>query len=442
MLIRPTVVLAAVLLPLSSWTVAACSCVGPATPLPIEVVGLRLPDGYAALRVNPSGQDEYGQVVFRGRLTDDTLFDRNDVEDSWSPRRLTFRVEEELWGQVPERVELWTGSDGASCGWSAAVGTVAVIFARFKTSDESPRFSTSICTRNTTEREEMRLFAEFLRGFRDSATADYQLRPRSKPTEVDRWDKLGGMSISYSLRDGNLDGPFAFRNRDAALIAEGAFDNGRRVGRWTHGYGRNWSQDRQRVLFADTYEGGELVARQPIPIDTMPLPYASIGKEPYGVTAGTILKRSCDGLGFRYYWATDSLRQQDLEYRPTPEARSTYETLEHLYGLSEVIYNTAAGFASRRPLDLSAETYASLRAKTLLNIENAANLFARYDGEEIAALTIRFERNGKTSSAPMWNLINGPLADAIYHTGQVVTLRRISGNPIASGVNVFRGTKN
>jgi hypothetical protein len=39
-------------------------------------------------------------------------------------------------------------------------------------------------------------------------------------------------------------------------------------------------------------------------------------------------------------------------------------------------------------------------------------------------------------------LINGPITDAIYHTGQVVSFRRTSGNPIPKGVNVFLGVKN
>jgi hypothetical protein len=53
---------------------------------------------------------------------------------------------------------------------------------------------------------------------------------------------------------------------------------------------------------------------------------------------------------------------------------------------------------------------------------------------------IIFDRGGKISDYPLWNLLNGPLADAINHVGQIVSFRRSAGNPIPAGVNVFRGT--
>ena len=40
---------------------------------------------------------------------------------------------------------------------------------------------------------------------------------------------------------------------------------------------------------------------------------------------------------------------------------------------------------------------------------------------------------------PFWNMINGPISDAIWHSGQVVANRRASGNPINPKVNVFIG---
>ncbi len=59
--------------------------------------------------------------------------------------------------------------------------------------------------------------------------------------------------------------------------------------------------------------------------------------------------------------------------------------------------------------------------------------------ETIQKIQVVFERKGKTSRFPIWNLLNGPLSDAIYHTGQLVSFRRTSGNPIQTGVNVFFG---
>jgi len=36
-------------------------------------------------------------------------------------------------------------------------------------------------------------------------------------------------------------------------------------------------------------------------------------------------------------------------------------------------------------------------------------------------------------------MMNGPLADAIYHVGQIVVFRRANGNPQNPRVNVFMG---
>jgi hypothetical protein len=40
---------------------------------------------------------------------------------------------------------------------------------------------------------------------------------------------------------------------------------------------------------------------------------------------------------------------------------------------------------------------------------------------------------------PFWNAINGPLSDAIWHTGQIASNRRASGNPFNSKAQVFLG---
>ena len=46
------------------------------------------------------------------------------------------------------------------------------------------------------------------------------------------------------------------------------------------------------------------------------------------------------------------------------------------------------------------------------------------------------------SEFPLWNLINGPIQDAVWHSGQVVAFRRASGNPINSKISVFNGKVN
>jgi hypothetical protein len=172
------------------------------------------------------------------------------------------------------------------------------------------------------------------------------------------------------------------------------------------------------------------------------LPFREIGNAPQDYTAGNLISRMIEGLGFRYYWATDGLAVVDMAYQPSPDARSLYETLEHIYGLCNVISNIALVRPSVRPPEAIPADFESLRKATLEHLQTAQKIFLSLDAEALSKMEIIFERGGEQQHFPLWNLLNGPLSDALYHTGQVVVFRRSAGNPIANGVNVFLGKKN
>src|SRR5882724_2026265 len=71
------------------------------------------------------------------------------------------------------------------------------------------------------------------------------------------------------------------------------------------------------------------------------LPYSEIPTNADKYTAGNVASRLIDGLGFRFYWATDGLRDEDLIFKPNKETRSTIETIEHIYEMSLMISNAA-----------------------------------------------------------------------------------------------------
>jgi len=62
-------------------------------------------------------------------------------------------------------------------------------------------------------------------------------------------------------------------------------------------------------------------------------------------------------------------------------------------------------------------------------------------GVDLEELDMIFQRGNSKNEFPFWNLINGPISDALWHVGQVVTFRRSSGNPFPAGVSVLTGTK-
>ena len=172
------------------------------------------------------------------------------------------------------------------------------------------------------------------------------------------------------------------------------------------------------------------------------LPFSKIPKPPQDYTAVNSINRVIQGLGFRFYWATEGLRKIDLSYRPSKDAKNTLETLQHIYTLSSTVLNAVNNKASLRPPPETLKNLKELRRATLNNLKQAADLFQKYSDPQLNNLNIIFEREGKQYKFPIWNLLNGPIADALYHTGQIVSFRRTSGNPIAKGVNVFLGIKN
>jgi len=172
-----------------------------------------------------------------------------------------------------------------------------------------------------------------------------------------------------------------------------------------------------------------------------PLPFAEIPPAPHQYTLGNVIARTVEGLGFRYYWATEGLQPNDLAYKPSPQGKTTLETLAHLYSLAETICNVSLQKSNVRPPKNVPTDLTILRTETLQFLKTAAERFRSTAAEKVETWEIRFDRQGETLAFPLWHLLNGPLADALYHTGQVVSFRRSSGNPIPAGVNVFMGTK-
>ncbi|MGI9530790.1 hypothetical protein [Lutimonas sp.] len=166
------------------------------------------------------------------------------------------------------------------------------------------------------------------------------------------------------------------------------------------------------------------------------LPYREIAEPPEEYSAGAVLGRMVDGLGFRYYWASEGLTQKDLNFKPSEDARTTSETIDHILGLSTTILNSAI-HKPNEGNDFSSMTFEEKRAMTLTNLKRASDIFR--SSEDISEFTIVFKRAQGSSEYPIWNHINGPIADAIWHCGQLVSFRRSSGNPFNSKASMFQG---
>jgi uncharacterized damage-inducible protein DinB len=169
------------------------------------------------------------------------------------------------------------------------------------------------------------------------------------------------------------------------------------------------------------------------------LPFSEIPEYAANYESGNIVKRFIDGLGYRYYWASEGLTAKDLAYRPSADSRDMHSTLVHIYGLSEMIKNAALDLPNLRPSDYTHFSYEELRSGTLKNLEKASNQLENMSSDEVSKLKITVKNGDKERTSEYWHMLNGPISDAIYHVGQVVVFRRTSGNPINPKVNVFEG---
>ncbi len=163
-------------------------------------------------------------------------------------------------------------------------------------------------------------------------------------------------------------------------------------------------------------------------------PYYSIPDFPDKIEATNVIARLVDGLGFRYRWATEGLTDKEYNFKPCDSSMNLKELMEHIYN-SSIIANRAFGGAveSNKRLENTAE----LRNETLIIYEALSTRLKEMDDIELYKLGSGNREMGQ----PFWFMINGPIADALTHVGQITSWRRIAGNPQPRGVNVFSGKK-
>ncbi len=166
------------------------------------------------------------------------------------------------------------------------------------------------------------------------------------------------------------------------------------------------------------------------------LPFYEISNYPESYSEAEIVGRMIDGLGFRYYWATEGLTEKDLNFRLPNDSRSSIETVVHIYDLSNMILNTALNLPIEKK-SIEGMEFKEIREKTLFNLKESSDIFKKtknFDNHNII-----FLRDSKKVEFPFWNQLNGPIEDAVWHCGQIVAYRRASGNPISKKISVFTG---
>lgn len=155
---------------------------------------------------------------------------------------------------------------------------------------------------------------------------------------------------------------------------------------------------------------------------------------PESMDGVSVLARFVDGLAFRYHWATEGLRPEDFAFRPGPESMSLQELLKHTLHLAFMVEQTVMNASVRKRV--GSEEPSELRSLTLSTLSDVRRRLESLSDEELHRHEV-LRRSGKRY--PVWHIMNGPLADALTHVGQINAWRRLSGNPTPP-VDVFSGT--
>ncbi|MEO7991186.1 MAG: hypothetical protein ABI663_16670 [Chryseolinea sp.] len=171
------------------------------------------------------------------------------------------------------------------------------------------------------------------------------------------------------------------------------------------------------------------------------LPCYEIPSYPETFTSGGIAARVVDGLGFRFYWATEGLREGDLVYKSSVDARTSQETIEHIFEMSYMVLNATTHKANVQGQE-GKLPFVEMRKKTLENFKEASDRLRKASDADFNTFKLIFKLGDKTVEYPFWHLLNGPMSDCIWHVGQVVSFRRSFGNPFSDKVDLFRGTLN
>jgi hypothetical protein len=155
------------------------------------------------------------------------------------------------------------------------------------------------------------------------------------------------------------------------------------------------------------------------------VPFYKIPDAPASVTAGTILSRLVDAIGFRFRWAVEGMADSDLAYKPAPDCMTHAELILHIHDL---LMSTArnAGLPPVEPLTETSSCGQMISGVLELSSSLSAR-FKKMSDTDLAACT-----------PALWNMINGPLADCLTHIGQILSWRRLAGAPPVPA-DLFRG---
>lgn len=161
--------------------------------------------------------------------------------------------------------------------------------------------------------------------------------------------------------------------------------------------------------------------------------FHSIPEIPAEVRGATAIARMVDGLGFRYRWSLEGLNDDFLSFRPSPDSMNVNELLVHIHFLATRIHTC---FVREEEITLNSRSLRGIKDETLAILFTVRENLVKMSDEELSQRKVL--RKATSIEFPFWYFINGPIADALTHVGQINSWRRLAGTPPLKA-DVFTG---
>lgn len=147
--------------------------------------------------------------------------------------------------------------------------------------------------------------------------------------------------------------------------------------------------------------------------------FRSVRKYPERQDTNGVVMRLIDGLGYRFYWATEGLTQGDYDFSPGGGCQTIGEIMGHVWELANWVHMNMLGSDEEA---VKPESPVDRRGRAFELLLAIRNHIETIDEDALFAVQVQ--------GAPFWHVINGPLSDALTHVGQIASFRRANGNPV------------
>ena len=163
--------------------------------------------------------------------------------------------------------------------------------------------------------------------------------------------------------------------------------------------------------------------------------FKQIPEVPETINSTNCIARIIDGIGFRYYWATESLTDKEFLFSPGNGSMNMNELNLHIYDLAFITHKTL-GLTAHYQKE-SFYNFITAR-KEILSLYEACSKHLKSANNDDLLNDYTVNPKSLKGIFPFWYLLNGHIADCLTHIGQITSWRRIAGNPQPK-INVFLG---